>query len=100
MSRKTQVEMLFGCIVPGGKPHYLGGTPSSGRALGSPPFSQPFAERSRSELTTHWGSLGFDSAQPTELDALQFQSYLNGRERWGEGIAPRKDLITASKLVI
>jgi len=28
--------------------------------------SEPFAERSRSELTTGVGSLGFDSAQPTE----------------------------------
>jgi len=41
---------------------------------------QPFAERSRSELTRHWGSIGFDSAQPTELKAWQFQPYCNGSE--------------------
>gem|GEM_PF-5274755 len=35
--------------------------------------SEPFAERSRSELTTGVGSLGFDSARPTEPYALRFQ---------------------------
>jgi len=34
--------------------------------LGSRLSRRPFAERSRSELTRHWGSLGFGSAQPTE----------------------------------